>query len=279
MFARARALVLSGRVRQLGISERFTVEFPDSIVRLFSKLLEVNPSPYIYAFQYGTFALVGSSPRSLIRVQGNTVTLRPVGGTKPRPADRNADAEAVGALLSDSKEVGEHLMLLEAWVSDLSRITQPETIHVTGCLQPERFSHVIHLGSTISGQLAAGMEAIDALRSVLPAPTVVGVPKAEAIQAIEELESDRRGIYGGAIGRVGTDGSMDMYIALRTAIVQDGRLHVQAGAGVVRESREEYEHQEILNKVGAMLAAVDGIQECGRIDAQRQDRPADGEGI
>jgi anthranilate synthase component 1 len=228
-------------------------------------LRRVNPSPFLFYLDFGDFSVVGSSPEILVRVRDDRVTIRPLAGTRKRGADKAEDDALREELLADPKELAEHLMLLDLGRNDVGRVAKVGTVEVTDRFQIEYYSHVMHISSNVEGDLNADYDAIDAIVAGFPAGTVSGAPKVRAMEIIDELETDRRGVYGGAIGYFSANGSMDTCIALRTAIIKDGVLHVQAGAGVVTDSDPESEHQECCNKARALLrAAEEAVKFSGR---------------
>jgi len=203
------------------------------------------------------FSVVGSSPEILVRVRDGKVTIRPLAGTRPRGATPKEDMALAEDLLADPKEIAEHLMLLDLGRNDVGRVSELGTVEVTEQFQIERYSHVMHIVSNVDGQLKAGFDPFDALMAGFPAGTVSGAPKVRAMEIIDEIEASKRGIYAGCVGYFGADGSMDNCIALRTAIVKDGMMHVQAGAGVVADSDPLKEHEETVNKAKALFRAAD----------------------
>ncbi len=256
MVARAKDYILAGDVFQVVLAQRFSVEFPLPPIDLYRALRRINPSPFLYFLDLPGFALVGSSPEILVRVRDGDVTIRPIAGTRPRGRDAVEDAENRASLLADAKEQAEHLMLLDLGRHDTGRVSAPGTVMVTDRAQVEFYSHVMHIVSNVRGRLAAGKDAIDALLAGFPAGTVSGAPKVRAMQVIAELEPEARGAYAGGVGYFSPDGSMDSCIVLRTAVVKDGVMHVQAGAGIVADSIPEYEQRECEAKAGALMAAA-----------------------
>ncbi len=223
---------------------------------LYRALRRTNPSPFLFFMAFRRFAIVGSSPEILVRLRDGKVTIRPIAGTRPRGADRAEDQRMEQDLLGDPKECAEHLMLLDLGRNDVGRVSKIGTIDVTDKFIVERYSHVMHIVSNVEGQIKDGVDALTALMAGFPAGTVSGAPKVRAMQIIEELEPDRRGIYAGCIGYFGADGSMDTCIVLRTAVVKDGKMIVQAGAGIVADSDPASEHQECVNKAKALVRAT-----------------------
>jgi anthranilate synthase component I len=217
----------------------------------------VNPSPYMYYFDFGDHHVVGASPEILVRLAGDTVTLRPIAGTRPRGATPEEDAARAKELLADPKERAEHVMLIDLGRNDVGRVARAGSVKVTEQMVIERYSHVMHIVSNVEGRLKPGLDAIDVLRASFPAGTVTGAPKVRAMQIIDELEPVRRGVYSGAVGYLGFNGDMDVAIAIRTAVVKDRRLHVQAAAGIVADSDPRSEWLETQHKARALLRAAE----------------------
>jgi anthranilate synthase component 1 len=215
----------------------------------------------MFYYDFGDFHVVGASPEILVRKEGATVTVRPIAGTRPRGATREADVALAQELLADPKEIAEHVMLVDLGRNDVGRVAQTGTVKVTERMQIERYSHVMHIVSNVEGTLKPGLTSIDVLRAAFPAGTVSGAPKVRAMEIIDELEPTRRGVYAGAVGYVSFHDDMDTAIAIRTAIVKEGTLHVQAGAGIVHDSVPESEWQETGNKARALLRAADMVQQ------------------
>jgi anthranilate synthase component 1 len=248
---------LEGDIFQVVPSQRFTVDFDLPAFELYRSLRRVNPSPFMFLVSLGDFQLVGASPEILVRVRDNEVTIRPIAGTRPRgktPAEDKALAEE---LLADEKERAEHLMLLDLGRNDVGRTAQFGTVNVTESFIIEHYSHVMHIVSNVTGQLKPGLDIVDALFAGFPAGTVSGAPKVRAMEIIDELEVSRRGFYGGAVGYLSGNGALDTCIALRTGMVKDGKLYVQAGGGVVADSDPESEYQETLHKSRALINAAE----------------------
>jgi anthranilate synthase component 1 len=256
MVARAKDYILAGDVFQVVLAQRFSVDFPLPPFDLYRALRRINPSPFLYFLDLPGFALVGSSPEILVRVRDGDVTIRPIAGTRPRGRDAVEDAENKASLLADAKEQAEHLMLLDLGRHDAGRVSLPGTVTVTDRAGVEFYSHVMHIVSNVRGRLDPGFDAIDALLAGFPAGTVSGAPKVRAMQVIAELEPEARGAYAGGVGYFSPDGAMDSCIVLRTAVVKDGVMHVQAGAGIVADSIAEYEQRECEAKAGALMAAA-----------------------
>ena len=224
---------------------------------LYRSLRRINPAPFLIFLDFGAFAVVGSSPEILVRLRDGMVTLRPLAGTRPRGATREEDQRLEADLLADPKERAEHLMLLDLGRNDVGRVAEIGSVRVVEQFAIERFSHVMHISSTVQGKLRPGLDALDALVAGFPAGTLSGAPKVRAMEIIEEQEPDRRGIYGGCIGYFAANGSMDTCIGLRTALVKDGVMHVQAGCGVVADSDPETEYEETRHKARALLRAAE----------------------
>lgn len=254
----AREHVLAGDAFQIVLAQRFSKPLGARPFDVYRCLRALNPSPYMFHLSLGGGRhLVGTSPEVLVRVEDGRIVTRPLAGTRRRDPDPDRDRELERELLHDEKERAEHVMLVDLGRNDVGRVAAPGTIRVERLMEVERYSHVMHISSTVSGQLAPGRTSLDALRAAFPAGTVSGAPKIRAMEIIAELEPDRRGTYAGALGYVGFGGNLDMAITLRTIAIADGVAHVQAGAGVVADSRPEREYEETLEKAGAMFAAVE----------------------
>lgn len=256
MVLRAKEYIAAGDIFQVVLAQRFTCPFPLPPLALYRALRRVNPSPFLYFLDLPGFAVVGSSPEILVRVRDGEVTIRPIAGTRPRGADSAQDRAAEQSLLADAKERAEHLMLLDLGRNDVGRVAQSGSVEVTSSFTVERYSHVMHIVSNVIGTLAPEHDALDALFAGFPAGTVSGAPKIRACQIIAELEAEKRGAYAGGVGYFAPDGSVDSCIVLRTAVVKDDVMHVQAGAGIVADSEPEYEARECRAKAGALLAAA-----------------------
>eukprot|EP01037_Dinobryon_pediforme_P013694 gene13694-13810_t len=254
---RAKEYIRAGDVFQVVPSQRFSVPFALPPFALYRALRRISPAPFLFFLDFGSFAIVGSSPEILVRLRDNTVTIRPLAGTRPRGATHDEDQRLAAELLADPKERAEHLMLLDLGRNDVGRVAEIGTVKVTESFAIERFSHVMHIMSEVQGQLRPELDAVDALIGGFPAGTLTGAPKVRAMQIIEELEPVRRGIYAGCIGYFAPDGTMDTCIALRTAVVKDGVLHIQAGAGVVADSDPEAEYEETRQKARGMFRAAE----------------------
>ena len=257
MVTRAREYILDGDIFQVVLAQRFAASFRLPPFALYRALRRLNPSPFLFYLNLDGVAVVGSSPEILVRARDGTVTVRPIAGTRPRGADRARDLAYEHELLADPKECAEHLMLLDLGRNDVGRVSVPGTVRVTEQMIVERYSHVMHIVSNVEGDLDPRHDGIDALMAGFPAGTVSGAPKVRALEIIDELESERRGIYAGCVGYFSVNGSMDSCIALRTAVVKDGTMYVQAGAGIVADSDPEAEYQETVNKARALFQAAE----------------------
>ena len=256
MVTRAQEYITAGDIFQVVLAQRFTCPFPLPPFALYRALRRVNPSPFLYFLDLPDFAVVGSSPEILVRVRGDEVTIRPIAGTRPRGKTQDEDRANETALLADPKECAEHLMLLDLGRNDVGRVAEAGSVAVTARFTVERYSHVMHIVSNVTGRLADGCDALDALFAGFPAGTVSGAPKVRACEIIAELEPETRGAYAGGVGYFAPDGSLDSCIVLRTAVVKDGVMHVQAGAGIVADSDPAAEQQECEAKAAALLAAA-----------------------
>jgi len=271
MVRRAREYVKAGDCQQIVLSQRFDAEVSVAPFDVYRALRRVNPSPYLFYLQDGDRALVGSSPETLIKLEDGEVTLRPIAGTRRRGADAAEDARLEAELRADPKENAEHVMLVDLGRNDVGRVAEVGTVQVTALKTVERYSHVMHLVSEVKGRLAPGLSAIDVLRAGFPAGTVTGSPKVRAMEIIDELEPARRGPYAGAVGYFDRGGDMEMCIAIRTLAQRGRRVSVQAGAGIVYDSKPAAEYLETVNKARACFAAV-AQAETGDLEA----RPATG---
>jgi anthranilate synthase component 1 len=265
MVAKAKEYIRAGDIFQVVLSQRFSAPFALSSFALYRSLRRMNPSPFLFHLDLGGFSLVGSSPEILVRVRDGRVTIRPIAGTARRGSDDAEDKALAAALISDPKERAEHLMLLDLGRNDVGRVAEIGTVDVTDQFVIERYSHVMHIVSNVVGRLDKSCDSVDALMAGFPAGTVSGAPKVRAMEVIDELEKAKRGPYAGCVGYFTADGEMDTCIVLRTAIVKDGMLHVQSGAGIVYDSVPESEQQECINKAKAIVrAAEDAIQFAAR---------------
>ena len=254
---RAKDYIRAGDIFQVVPSQRWAARFPLPPFALYRSLRRTNPSPFLFFFDFGGFQIVGASPEILVRVRAGEVTIRPIAGTRPRGATEEDDRALEADLLADEKEMAEHLMLLDLGRNDVGRVAKIGTVRPTEEFVIERYSHVMHIVSNVVGELSDEHDALSALLAGLPAGTVSGAPKVRAMEIIDELEPEKRGVYGGAVGYFSADGDMDMCIALRTAVVKDATLYVQAGGGVVYDSDPEAEWQETVNKARALRAAAE----------------------
>ncbi len=254
---RAKKYIYEGDIMQVVPSQRMSKPFHATPLALYRALRTINPSPYMYYFDFGDFHVVGASPEILARLEGDTVTVRPIAGTRRRGASPVEDAALEKELLADEKERAEHIMLVDLGRNDVGRVARTGTVKVTEQMVVERYSHVMHIVSNVEGKLKPGLNAIDVLRATFPAGTVSGAPKVRAMEIIDELEPVKRGIYAGAVGYLGFHGNMDVAIALRTAVIKDGTLHVQAGGGIVADSQPAAEWQETQSKARALLRAAE----------------------
>ncbi|MDN4631818.1 anthranilate synthase component I [Sphingomonas sp. PsM26] len=256
MVARAKDYIVAGDIFQVVLAQRFTAPFTLPPFELYRALRRINPSPFLYHLDLPGFTLTGSSPEILVRVRDGEVTIRPIAGTRPRGKTAAEDEANRTSLLADPKERAEHLMLLDLGRNDVGRVAQAGSVTVTASYTTEFYSHVMHIVSNVVGRLAPDKDALDALFAGFPAGTVSGAPKVRACEIIAELEDAVRGAYAGGVGYFSPDGSMDSCIVLRTAVVKDGVMHVQAGAGIVADSEAAYEQRECEAKAGALLAAA-----------------------
>lgn len=248
--------ILDGDVMQVVLAQRMSTPIEAPPIDVYRALRHLNPSPYLYYMNLDEFHIVGSSPEILVRLEGDTITTRPLAGTRPRGATTAEDQALERELLADPKELAEHLMLIDLGRNDVGRVAATGTVEVTEKMVIERYSNVMHISSSIEGKIAPGLDAIDVLRSCLPVGTLSGAPKIRAMEIIDELEPTKRGVYGGAVGYISWNGNMDTAIAIRTAVIKNGELFIQAGCGVVADSAAELEWEETLNKGRAMFRAV-----------------------
>jgi len=254
---KSKQYIFDGDIMQVVLSQRMSQPFPASPLSLYRALRSINPSPYLFYYDMGDHHVVGSSPEILARLEGDTVTVRPIAGTRPRGRTAEQDKALEQELLADPKELAEHLMLIDLGRNDIGRVAQSGTVKLTDKMVIERYSHVMHIVSNVEAKLKQGLSAMDVLKATFPAGTVSGAPKVRAMEIIDELEPSKRGIYAGAVGYLGFNGDMDVAIALRTAVVKDKMLYVQAGAGIVADSLPESEWQETQNKARAVLRAAE----------------------
>ena len=249
--------ILAGDAMQVVPSQRLSTDFDTEPLNLYRALRCLNPSPYMYFLDLGDFHIAGSSPEILARLEDGEVTVRPIAGTRRRGHTPEEDLALEEDMMNDPKEIAEHLMLIDLGRNDAGRVSQIGSVKVTEQMKVERYSHVMHITSNVTGQVKPGTSAIDVLRATLPAGTLSGAPKIGAMEIIDELEPVKRGVYGGAVGYIGWNGNMDTAIAIRTAVIKDGKLYVQAGAGVVADSVPALEWKETMNKARAIFRAVD----------------------
>ena len=256
MVKAAKEYIKSGDIFQVVLSQRFTIPFTLPAINLYRSLRRLNPSPFLFFFDFGNMAIVGSSPEILVRLRDKVVTIRPIAGTRKRGKDAAEDEANAASLMADVKERAEHLMLLDLGRNDVGRVSKPGSVRVKSNYDVEYYSHVMHIASQVEGEIRPDLDAIDAMIGGFPAGTVSGAPKIRAMEIIDELESDKRGVYAGAIGYISVAGELDTCIALRTAVVKDRQMHVQAGAGVVYDSDPEAEYEETQNKALALIRAA-----------------------
>jgi len=264
--------ILDGDCMQVVISQRLSIPFSARPLDLYRALRGLNPSPYMYFLDFDDFQVVGSSPEILVRLEDGEVTVRPIAGTRRRGHTEEEDQALEAELLADPKELAEHLMLIDLGRNDAGRVAQIGSVKLTDKMVVERYSHVMHIVSNVTGRLDEGMSAIDVLRATFPAGTVSGAPKIRAMEIIDELEPVKRGVYSGAVGYLSWNGNMDTAIAIRTAVIKEGQLHIQAGAGVVADSVPDLEWKETMNKGRAVFRAVT------QAEAGLESHPCDREG-
>src|SRR5438105_11350795 len=257
--AKSKRYITDGDIMQVQVSQRLTQRFDHSPVNLYRALRSINPSPYMFYFDFGDAQLVGASPEILVRREGDKVTLRPIAGTRKRGSTPEKDLAMERELVADPKERAEHLMLIDLGRNDIGRIAKTGTVKVTETMVVERYSHVMHMVSNVEGDVDRNLTPMQLLRATFPAGTVTGTPKVRAMEIIDELEPELRSIYAGAAGYIGFNGNVDLAIAIRTGIVKDGELHVQAAAGIVADSVPELEWLETQNKARALLAAAEMV--------------------
>ena len=257
MVKRAKEYIAAGDAFQIVLAQRFEAPFSLPAFSLYRALRRTNPSPYLYFLDFGSFAVSGSSPEILVKVSNDVVTIRPIAGTRPRGATPHEDKAYEAELLADPKECAEHLMLLDLGRNDVGRVSSIGSVKVTDKFFIERYSHVMHIVSNVEGKLDPKYDALDALAAGFPAGTTSGAPKVRAMEIIDELEKDKRGLYAGCVGYFSAAGEMDTCIVLRTALVKDGKMYVQAGAGIVADSNPASEQQECVNKAKALFRAAE----------------------
>lgn len=256
---RCRDYIRDGDIMQVVLSQRLSTPFSGNAIDLYRALRTINPSPYMYFMDMNGFEIVGSSPEILVRYEADTVTVRPIAGTRKRGSSPAKDLAMEQELLNDEKELAEHLMLIDLGRNDVGRIAETGSVKLTEKMLIERYSHVMHIVSNVEGKIQSGLDALDVLQATFPAGTVSGAPKIRAMEIIHELEPIKRGIYSGAVGYLGWNGGMDTAIAIRTAVIKDGILNTQAGAGIVADSIPELEWKETLNKARAMVKAAEMV--------------------
>jgi len=255
---KAQRYIIAGDIFQVVLSQRWKLPFTYSPFSFYRALRKTNPSPYMFYFNFGAFQVVGASPEILVKVSNREITIRPIAGTRPRGANKVEDIQLEKELKNDPKELAEHLMLLDLGRNDVGKVAEIGTVVPTEKFIVERYSHVMHIVSNVKGVLKKSSDSLSALLAGLPAGTVSGAPKIRAMEIIDELETEKRGVYGGAVGYFGVNGDMDMCIALRTAVLKDNFLYIQAGGGVVFDSDPELEYKETINKAKALTkAAID----------------------
>jgi anthranilate synthase component 1 len=260
MVLRAKEYIGAGDIFQVVLSQRFEAPFALPPFALYRALRRVNPSPYLYFLDFDTFAVAGSSPEILVKARAGIVTIRPIAGTRPRGATPHEDAALEAELLADPKERAEHLMLLDLGRNDVGRVAAIGSVKVTDQFFIERYSQVMHIVSNVEGKLRHDRDRLDALAAGFPAGTVSGAPKVRAMQIIDELEKEKRSLYAGCVGYFSAGDEMDTCIVLRTALIKDGIMYVQAGAGIVADSDPEREQQECINKAKALFRAAEEAQ-------------------
>ena len=257
---RAQQYILDGDIMQVVLSQRMAQKFTAPPLSLYRALRSLNPSPYMFYYDMGDHHVVGASPEILVRLENGTVTARPIAGTRPRGKNREQDLALAEELLADPKERAEHVQLMDLGRNDVGRVAQTGSVKVTDNMMIERYSHVMHIVSNVEGKLKEGMDAIDVIKATFPAGTVSGAPKVRAMEIIDELEPSKRGIYAGAVGYLGFNGDMDVAIAIRTGVIKNNMLYVQAGAGIVADSVPQSEWEETQNKAKAVLRAAELVQ-------------------
>lgn len=256
----AKRYIVDGDIMQVVLAQRLSMPFAESPLALYRALRSLNPSPYMFFYHFDDFHVVGSSPEILVRREQNTVTVRPIAGTRPRGKTREEDMQLAEDLLADPKEIAEHVMLMDLGRNDVGRVAHTGSVHVTDNMVIERYSHVMHIVSSVEGQIGPEVSNIDVLRATFPAGTLSGAPKVRAMEIIDEFEPTKRGVYGGAVGYLGFSGDMDVAIAIRTGVIKNHTLYVQAGAGIVADSVPESEWLETQNKARAVIRAAELVQ-------------------
>jgi anthranilate synthase component I len=256
---RIKEYTLSGDIMQVVPSQRLSMDFNAEPLNLYRALRNLNPSPYMYFMNLGDHHVVGSSPEILARLENGEVTVRPIAGTRRRGYTPEEDKALEIELVNDPKEIAEHVMLIDLGRNDVGRVAEVGSVKLTDKMVVERYSHVMHITSNVTGKLKAGLEAMDVLRAALPAGTLSGAPKIRAMEIIDEIETEKRGIYGGAVGYISWNGNMDTAIAIRTAVIKNGKIYMQAGGGIVTDSIPALEWKETMNKARAVFRAVDMV--------------------
>jgi anthranilate synthase component 1 len=269
MVEAAKEYIAAGDIIQVVPSQRFEAPLTAHPFNLYRSLRTINPSPYMFYLRLGDCTLVGASPETMVRVEGRQITLRPIAGTRRRGADEAEDLALERELLADPKEIAEHIMLVDLGRNDVGRVAKIGSVKVTELMTIERYSHVMHIVSNVVGELKEGMDAFDAFRATFPQGTVSGAPKIRAMEIIDELEPVRRGVYAGAVGYFSYAGNTDTAIALRTLLVKNGRVYIQAGGGVVADSDPAAEYEESCNKARAMIRALGAAREFDAAAARR----------
>ena len=249
--------IVEGDVMQVVLSQRMVKKFQLPAISLYRVLRSINPSPYMFFYHFDDYFIVGASPEILVRLENNTVTVRPIAGTRPRGENSQLDKDLEKDLLNDPKEIAEHIQLMDLGRNDIGRVSKPGSVEVTDKMTIERYSHVMHIVSNVEGSIQENLSPMDVLKATFPAGTVSGAPKVRAMEIINELESTKRGVYAGAVGYIGYDGTLDVAIAIRTGVIKSGKLFVQAGAGVVADSIAKNEWDETNNKAKAVLRAAE----------------------
>ena len=249
--------IVEGDVMQVVLSQRMVKKFQLPAISLYRVLRSINPSPYMFFYHFDDYFIVGASPEILVRLENDTVTVRPIAGTRPRGENSQLDKALEKDLLNDPKEIAEHIQLMDLGRNDIGRVSQPGSVSVTDKMTIERYSHVMHIVSNVEGLIQENLSPMDVLKATFPAGTVSGAPKVRAMEIINELESTKRGVYAGAVGYIGYDGTLDVAIAIRTGVIKSGKLYVQAGAGVVADSIAKNEWDETNNKAKAVLRAAE----------------------
>jgi anthranilate synthase component 1 len=267
MVEQAKEYIRAGDIFQVVLSQRLSRRVNAAPFTVYRALRAINPSPYMFFLDLDDIHIIGASPELLVRVEDGEVTIHPIAGTRKRGSDPHSDQQLAGELQSDPKERAEHVMLVDLGRNDVGRVSVPGSVQVTQFMEIERYSHVMHLVSNVTGQLRSDISPYEALRAGFPAGTVSGAPKIRAMEIISELEQTQRGVYAGAVGYFSHSGNLDTAIALRTMVIRDGRAYIQAGGGVVADSDPGSEYQESLNKAKALLRALD---EAELLAAQRR---------